>query len=437
MAIVPAVYDDAAGSTAATGDEAVMGQVGASLDAIGAAFGADLPFTVPQSGDVVIDATDERGSGQQVAQDLVDTLFADDNYEGDGYYRLTAELFCPEDPTTGQLDADCVQSFEQVPLWIHVTLVGDAGLDIALAVGDDRVEPAWAELRTASITFVADLAAAKSAVVDIAEALGESTDILPDTFEGVIAAGVTVHARNDVEFAVSVREAVAIAADWDGEHFEVRTAAATPLATVRLDGGAKEITASLDIGETYASFPYESDLGVALGQAVLDWKGLSATATASANGIDITNIGLGDDTSTWKLDDHVLAAVDFNADSGRHADLAIAPVPGQLPTFAFSPGYDLAVTVDLSPLADAGEIVEPYLLGETYRVNLAGDTPTVQPVAASAGSTGGLAVRAGTLTISSTAGGEVVVAEGQCLTSDLVTDGEHPIIGAFAANACP
>ena len=143
-----------------------------------------------------------------------------------------------------------------------------------------------------------------------------------------------------------------------------------------------------------------------------------------------------------KLDDATLLTLDLNADSGRRTALRIAAgEAGAAPTLAFDPELDLSIGTHFAPLAAAGEDVAGHLLDEVYRIDFDGSGPTAQPIAPdyATGTPGALAIRAGELRISSTAAASpVVVSTGQCLFGDdLVTAGEHPVLGGFAVGACP
>ena len=77
---------------------------------------------------------------------------------------------------------------------------------------------------------------------------------------------------------------------------------------------------------------------------------------------------------------------------------------------------------------------------EAYRFLLSGANPViVEGVAANAatGFDGGLRAVAGTIGVSSSKGPAVTVPQGQCLVGKDALEGEHPLIGSFAAAPCP
>ncbi len=108
--------------------------------------------------------------------------------------------------------------------------------------------------------------------------------------------------------------------------------------------------------------------------------------------------------------------------------LHILPGP-ELPRFLLDPGFDLSLAVSLRPLADAGDAVEPWALDELYRITAGAE---LQPLE------GALRAVTGSISVAATkAGASVTVAQGQCLLPDVVTTGEHPVIGQLTAGACP
>lgn len=443
-ATLPGLVDPTVTSVNFAGDSTAMAGLTDSLSALD---GLDLPFSLSPLGS---DSTTTSGiqpaadegdpSGADLAQQLSDTIFTDANYEGDGIYRVSGDDFCPTDDT-GAADPTCLEDFAKADLAIQVELAGD-GLDFTLLVGPDRAAPLTLELRTDRASLVADLGEAKDAIQYLAAAFDEEVD-LPDVFEGRVAVSLLVKGPQEVAIQLAVRRAVAIEADLSSGHVAFSTAASDPLASLDIDAASRTVAVLLDLGRTRLSAPWSmlNADSLASGLYAIDWQGLSFTASASDgdDSLHIENIGLGDDTSTIKLGDHTLVAVDLNADSGRRYGLTLSPAPGGgLPTATFDPGLDLRVAVDFSPLADAGDAIESWLIDQTYELSFEGDAPTAQAIAQTDASPGALRVASGTLTLSSTAAGAPVVVEaGQCLLPDPVEAGEHPVLGALSAGPCP
>ncbi|HLU69103.1 MAG TPA: hypothetical protein VKZ63_22630 [Kofleriaceae bacterium] len=437
-AIVPGLVDPTLAATDFAAESTALAGLSDSL----AAFDQlGLPFSLAGEGGGPISFDGElEPTGEEMAEELAGTIFTEENYEGDGVYRLPPELFCEPDET-GATDPECLDTFAQLELRLRAELVDD-GLDLTLLVGPERDAPLAVELRPARAALVVDLAGAAGAIAHVAAVIGEEIE-LPEVLEGQIALALDVMGPQHVTLALEVREAIRVELDTADGRLAVSTEARTPLAALGLDGDDREIQLQVDVGRTVLSMPHammDPD-SRASGTFALDWKGLSFTALArdGSEQVAISSIGLGDSTSTISLDDTTLVAVDLNPDDGRRAALTLAPAPdGGLPIATFDPGLDLTIDVFLQPLADAGDAVEAWLLDDTYRLAIAGDQPATQAIAGDdlAGTPGALRVTRGSLTVAADSDA-VVVEAGSCLIADPVEPGEHPIIGAVAAGACP
>ena len=438
--ILPGLVDPTIQAVNTTGESSALAGLSDSLAAIDQ---LGLPFSVSPGGDESFEpvpaADGEEPTGDELAEMLASQIFTEENHEGGGVYRIPASLVCEDD--TGAVDPECAEQFDQLELRIRAVLAED-GLDFTLLVGPDRAAPLTVELRPARAALVVDLGETAAALTHVASVTGEEI-VLPDELAGQIAVGLEVRGDAHVAIGLAVRERVVIAMPAAGGRFDFSTEARDPLIELDLDGSARQVALLLDLGRTVVSMPMqEADpFSLATGTWALDWKGLSMTATArdGEDRIELTNIGLGDDTSTLSLDDTVLVAIDLNAADGRRLDVTLAPAQdGGLPTATFTPGLDLVVDLYLQPLADAGDAVESWLLDDTYRIALDGDRPVTQAIEADelAGTPGALRVGRGTLTVAND-GGAVVVEAGSCLLADPVEDGEHPVLGALAAGACP
>lgn len=445
-AIVPALMNST--SSAMIGAEGIpsVGWLDQSLTTLDTAFPVLQSLTGSDGTDDGVQTfsfdaaqvAEEEDMGAALAAGLKQLVFNEQNYEGDGYYRLRGDVLCAVD---GEVDAACAAQIDDAQIRFSAVLAGEDGLDIALAIGPQRAEPLTLELRQDRLALALDLAAAREAIAFLA---GDEAD-LPQVMEGVLALSLIVHGEADVSIEAAVRKAVRVDALLPGmeEPFRLSTAAKDPVVGVRMNGAASELTFDLDLGRTDVSMPWSQVSTSAAGRLfAMSLGGISASTTLRAGdtAARITNLGLGDGTTTIKVDDHTLVAIDLNADAGRHFDLTVEPSESGLPTMLLKPGFDLSMAFDLQPLADAGEVVESFMLNETYRIALTGDAPAIQPVEASLDGTfaGGLRIVGGTLEISSSSAESVILVEaGMCLSEVAPALDVHPVIGALSVAACP
>lgn len=415
------------------------------LGAMNASF-PGLPFRLPARvlpGDDEATAAARSGHGEETpgeafARFLREVVFTEENHEGGGVYLVGADDLCDADePAPPAGEPSCAETVTALELRAAVTLAGD-GLDVGVLIGAPRDVLVTFELRPNSVGVALDLAETGDAIRTIATVLGEDVE-LPTVLEGVVAATLTVNGEADVSLDLAVRAAVRVeGALPEGGAYAFATAARDPWFHGRAEGVARRLALALDVGPTRLALPWSavSTDSLAAGVFELVLPGLTGetTLTEGDDALVVTGIGLGDATTTVKLDAATLLGIDLNPTQGRTFDLTLALTADGAPQVSVAPAFDLSLAFGLAPLAAAGDVVDSWLLDETYRVALTGAAPAVQPIE---GDPGLLAIL-GDLTISSTAAPAPVVATtGQCLVGDAVTVGEHPVLGALAVIACP
>ncbi len=428
-----------------------------SVDALGNLMGRAVddaePGPLPASlGDNLDELEPIEIDGNEVAEALIEEIFNDENYAGNGDYRIPADFICGSDgedeaPGGGNapepVDAECQAMVDTINPRIHVEEAGD-GLDFDFVVGDSRITPVSLELRSDRASIIADISEAKLAAEVFASASGEEID-LPQTMAGVIASTLQVNGPDDATLSFAIRSAVEVSGTFDGDDVSIRLGEADPMLSLRVDVPGEQVVAAIDVGRVELSFPdtlfsgSDDSSDLLSKRFEMDWKGLSSTFTLSAdhpNG-KLTNLGIGDGTSTLKLAGETFFSTALNANSGSTFDLDIAEVAGELPIVGITPEFDLELFVDLGPLAEEGDDDIPeFFAGETYNIQLGGSAPAIQVVGAPEDES--LKVISGALQISSSAAsGGITVGAGQCLASSELLDGEHGLLGYFEAADCP
>ncbi|MFH0900205.1 MAG: hypothetical protein V2A73_06220 [Pseudomonadota bacterium] len=384
---------------------------------------------------------EEEPSGDELGKFLRENVFTEANYEGDGVYLLKGRDFCDSG------DTKCIEDFDDAEVRIKAVLAGD-GIDVTIIIGPEKSEPIVLELRPRRLSVVVDLGemvAAANHIAEISSDDGVSEEQITVTASGVIAVSLVVNGKQDVTLSVDIKKAINLEVknDKEGEFVTFSTEARQPLASIRAEGLEETISFLFNMGQTTLSMPWEmfNDESDAGGLFKLDLKGVSFAfrLNEKMSELEIENIGLGNGQSTIKLNDHTLIAVDLNKDASRRFDFSIAPDDPNLPLFSFDPEFDLLVYLNLAPLKDDGEDVPDFLIDETYEIKFNGTNPTAQPIEEdyATDTKGGIKIVSGTLTLSSSKAKQpVVVSAGQCLVGDPVTDGEHALLGAFAAGTC-
>lgn len=428
--------------------------LGESIVVLYQAFGDIIPISgpvegpeeqpgSPREGNRIANLSDDI-SGDAIADMLIDDVFNQENYEGNGMYRLHGQSICEllagELPSTEQ----CVREVDNAGIRLHARLVGEDGLDIDMLVGAQRYEPLSFELRPDLISAVLDLDEAKSAYKILAvtelEALSE--------MRGRLQATLRVNGAADVSLLFSILDDVHIRLSSDDESLPTSftSRARDPLLALRFHGGTTRLHIDADLGRTELSVPLTMvNPELQTGQELdIRLQGLSFSTALDLNSDElmIGNIGLGNSTSTVSLDGEVLVAVDLNPSHGRRFDLALRRNIDDLAQFVVTPRLDLAIGLDLRPLARAGHEIPDFLLNESYRIILAGaGQPSVEPVRPDAEGDfpGGLRVLNGWLALSSTAAAEeVLVGASQCLiVGEPNMPDAHPLLGRLISVDCP
>lgn len=449
QATVPGMSESLSRSMERWGENQNLSSLSQSLDTVSASFERLFPGLVteeevaeplarllPAEGD---ETGEEVDMGAEI-EALAEKIFTDENHEGNGVYRVRGALFCED--IDGVVDPDCAAQIDDMELRIHAVEAGD-GLDLGFRVGPDQAEPFGLELRTDRLSLVLDLADLKGAI----EFLGEDEETaaaLPQVMEGVLAFSLLAPSENEVEVQVAVREELRFETDssGSGSAMKISTAARNPLFSMLM--GETSLVMTVDVGRTRVSGPWgdiQGD-GLELGNLDIDWQGLTyqIDLSADSDSVAVRNIGLGDGTSTIKLDSETLLSVDLNKDSGRSFDLELSLDEAGLPVLAIAPGVDLQVSYNLEALVEGGVAIDAPVYRSSYAMSLRGDAPVVQPVDADAisGFPGGLRVVSGEIEVSAEDAAEsVVVPAGKCLVELEPAADAHPLIGALSAVDCP
>jgi len=427
----PNLVDDL--STASASIDAAAGLT--SLRASTSSLHRTFPI-VPELGGLKVGSDD----GRDFAKFLREKVFIQANYEGGGVYRLRGADWCPQ--TNGIPDAQCVKDFDAAELRVRAEAFGDHIL-LTLLVGPTRIAPLQVELSSGRIAVAVELSEAKSALQHIAKVLGKTID-LPAVMEGRVSVSLTRNGPQDFTFAGAVERAVRIEGTLpdDKGPFKFTTAARNPLWSLRVDGVKRTLSASVDLGPTHLEAPLSAAApdSKATGTLALDLAGATGQVALAegADSIAFTNLSLGGQDSTVKLDGTPLITVSLNPSAGRSFALTVTAGP----KLAVSPSFDVSVAFDLRKLRDAGDSIAEQLLHQTYQIVLDGQSPQIQPIDPVGTFPGGIKVLSGLLTVKAVAeSGTFAIqaaAGGSCLVgNDEVTASEHPVIGKLKLVPCP
>lgn len=366
---------------------------------------------------------------QEIIDQLNTTIFTDANHVGDGVYDIPSDFACTTvivddlGNETEELDPECVQQWDEIDLRVRVEDDDDA-LVFAIQVGSHHDEPLTISLTHDSIAVSVDLDAAEAATETLAGAFGEEA---PNArLSGRVTGKLTVlgAAHIDVDLTIDRELDIAFAEDGidlDGAGAFRFTSAASHVASVELDGNAGLGDFALDIGATTAHIPDDTDV------MDLDLGGASAAATLTAGQpLQITNISLGEHTTTLSRNGVQAIAIDLNPNDGRAFSATIDGDGLGNETLSVSPKLDLHIDVNHAALGSSAPLYD------VTRVFLDGELTSREDASA-------VEVSSGTFSITTNpAQYGFSAAAGQCVSSDENYDsasGEY--YTAWSVGACP
>lgn len=295
-----------------------------------------------------------------IIQELDTKLFTDANYQGDGIYAVPAELVCAatltdaNGNTTTTVDAECASNLAAAQLRIRVT---ESGSELAFAVQVDAAhdEPVSITLTHTSLGLTLDLDNASHAITALAPIFGSTAPNA--TLSGQISSELEILGPAHLRASLTIDRDLAIAVgdtgvDLAGDAATRFASAAAPVLSIELDGGASSPTAQLDVGLAATTAHIPGDPGAGTASEDLDLPGATASATLSATGVAVSNLGLGDRTTTLSRGGQRAVAIDLNPSDGRALGATLATSAVGVETLTVSPKLDLHLAIDHAALGD-------------------------------------------------------------------------------------
>lgn len=370
----------------------------------------------------------DLGSGDS-GEPYPDEPYPDEPFPGD---PIPGDQAVPDGLDEGGADPECLRILSEVPVRLQISSPRRGDVDVALLIGQGRVNPAKFRIWSDELAVTVDLGKTKDALELLAAAAEEELD-LPEVMHGKLEASLKALGGDTYEGTVSVLSAVEIVSMSLDHPMSVRVAAASPALRGVVDGQGHEITAESNIGAVDVTgsldllFGSEEtceylDNGEVQCESNADMLGHmmafhlgGASARTTYDGandvITLENLGLGDSTTTFAVDDQQVVGVDVNATHSRRFDMTVRAVEGGV-ELGVSPAFDLAIELATRHMPNADE-TPSWALDESLRVTFEGaSAPTLRLD----DETGAMRVLEGVLKLSSDALGQtIVVNAGQCL----------------------
>lgn len=390
---------------------------------------------------------DLKESAEDLVRQLRERMLIPANLESEtatsATYRLGPDVLCddgapvvapaPAGGTETSYDSECVDRANRLQLRLRLTSVAEGDVDVTVLVGQERNEPIVFELHQHSLGVQVDLGEA----LDAAREFGEDSDAI-EQLSGVLELQLVEHASRDYSLDLNVLEALQAVVHSEGDTLRASLGASSPALQLRVDGNARRMLASMDLGALSVLGPLRQfadsfgsgsdDSGDLAGSTSLTaptpapremhgavdlfLAGLEGSLEyiADSDELHFNNIGFGDKTSYIKHDGQTLLGLDLNAQQGRHVNLRVEP-DGDRTKISVTPGLDLRLALAFHQIADQVDGIADYLLDDTWHVWFDGAAPVI------VAGDDQLRVAAGTLHLESAAdpSASVSVSAGMCL----------------------
>ncbi len=436
----------------------------------------------------------EEGEGEEPRKPMpAEPIPADGGArEEDAAAPVPEEMPVEEEEVSGQ--EDCADMLDKVSIRVKVESYTQGNLDIWVLFGAEMVDPVHIQFYKDMLAFEVDLAKTKDVVqmyIDAYDQEGEE-DFLPDVFEGIVRIELKKIDEGRFGLTYSVKETVKVAVTQGDDQFSVQVAPGS--VSAQADKVAQTLSWDADVGAVTVKFPYqtwidmnwggdepveggetspvipeepadppqpadditdESQPPQVTGDLTIFVAGLTGNLVldSQTETITVTGLGLGDASSTIKLDSKTLFALDLNEANGRALDLTLA-MDGDDVVLSTNPLFDLVLTWGMTAVAKEFEDLPKFMLDETFTVLLdSAAEPTLKLFSEDENGedpASFLQVVKGKLTLKSSAAADqtVVVEEGQCLAGaeePPLEEGEampedkpelHDILGELVSGEC-
>lgn len=327
----------------------------------------------------------------------------------------------------------CKTTLDNAQLRVKVRAPQAGDLDMDILVGPTRAKPLALNLWKNKLAAEVDLAGVRASVTHIAGAAGEEAPELPTTMQGKFKVSLEKLGAKKLRAALAVTQAINVA---DGADTDIQIAASNPAMQGVLDGESKTLTVAVDWRSIKVKAPMVTEiwpdevpldpndpsagfepseprevrhivellLGGVSGSSVLD---------GAADKITLQNLGLGDVTTSLKIDGGEVFALDLNKDAGRRLSAVLEQATDGV-KLELDPTLNLVAKFSFAQLANKEGIdYEPWMDNETLSIIADGAAKPALLLGDK------VKVLAGKMTMRASATNEVIeVAANQCLIEE-------------------
>lgn len=387
--------------------------------------------------------SDVSGQKDELIRALNDHIFTQQNVESVSAdtvtYLLKGSVVCAYNTEAETEDRDrCVQFVDDAQIRLVASSPAAGSADVSVKIGPNRISPVSFEFHPTLISASPNIGEIKKAAEYLVPLIDEDADTsgFPTVAKGELRLSLEKTGEKKLEGKVGITQAI----ELSGGEWGLQLAAAPNGFVIAADGLAKTVKASLGLGAISGLFPFQSgyyfgadengdevESGVITDPvaAKLEIGGLTGAALFEAGKelLSLTNLGLGDKTSTLDLNGKRVLSVDLNKEDGRSFDIAIEKT-GEHTKFELSPAFDLRMVFAFAQIQGELEKIADWMLDEVLSVKFSGASPAFEMI------DGDIKVVSGKLTLAAEkAGIHHEIEAGQCLinSGDVDDEANEPV----------
>lgn len=361
-------------------------------------------------------------------------------------FRVTGMDFCTPVHGTSTASSTCVANVDKLKLLIRAS-AGSSGTDLTLLL-NETIELGTVQIQKGvSFGVTVDLGNAQKASEFVNTTLGRDSPFTRLTFvaAGKVEAKLKKWGPSDFEATVSFLSDVSgTVTDDVGYTRSGKSPSRAPLASARIDGPNKTLTASVDVGATEYRGIWADFFDYKI-KSPMTWTlaGLTLRASAKDGGArTVTGLSFGDGSSTLKFGEVVVAAFDFNPNAKRQVDLELSTGGSGLDALTVRPGISSTVALTLQAVANAGQQVDATLLNSTYQYVLSAsdNAPQFELTRVTQSQDGAWKLTHGSVALSTPAGGSTRTFNAvSCMTfrTRQLMSNENALLDLFTTFPCP
>jgi len=403
------------------------------------------------------------------------------------FYATSPELLCAEEEEENETaddvadrlesEAECEERLGDKHLGIRAMSDDEGDVNLTLTVGETPEDLLTIQLHDDQVSALVELPKIRQLV----EVFVSPADFeLPRTMEGSL--GVEVRQDGGAVYTArfAAMEDINITPEVGQEKFSLHMSAAADPGSITFNGDDKTVNGALQIDPMDASLPWQiivdmfyddepttewicetdsagtetcreettepeepPEVDEAFNLDVAGVHGAVAYA-ASDDAFVLTNLGLGDESTAFRVDDETIIQVDVNPDNGRAFDLTFE-APGEKDLgFIFSEDFAVKVQMNWERVSDVFEDLPDFLLDDAMGVRFAQSAnPTLHILDVEDDTKVQMASGQITLWADSMAE-DVVINEGECFVGTECADGEdcsdeedeHDLFGGIEGGSC-